>query len=61
MNLSGNFLKNMMYVCLMISYLILILQIFFREIPYSTRIYPEGQKVKQEKEFNNDRTQKDKI
>ena len=28
MNLSGNFLKNMMYVCLMISYLILILQIF---------------------------------
>ena len=59
MNLSGNFLKNMMYVCLMISYLILILQIFFREILYSTRIYPEGQKVKQEKEFNNDRTQKD--
>ena len=34
---------------------------FFREILYSTRIYPEGQKVKQEKEFNNDRTQKDKI
>lgn len=34
---------------------------FFREILYSTRIYPEGQKVKQEKEFNKDRTQKDKI
>lgn len=34
---------------------------FFREILYSTRIYAEGQKVKQEKEFNNDRTQKDKI